>query len=82
MVTALDPRLDVPAARALLALPVEIAERSVEEAAMALAHRRAMREPRLRSGPQPRCSACCRFVRTTKAPCSACGYQPGQGYAR
>lgn len=77
----LDPRIDVRPARHLaLALPVEEAEQAVEEAAMGLVHRRAMREPRPRSGPQPRCSACCKFKSNAKAPC-ACGYVPGQGYA-
>lgn len=77
----LDPRIDpAPARRLALVLPVEEAEQAVEEAAMDLAHRRAMREPRPRSGPQPRCSACCKFKSNAKAPC-VCGYAPGRGYA-
>ncbi len=82
MVIRLDPGMDVETARALLELGrAEVdAEAAVEEAAMDLAHRRLMREPRPRSGPQPRCPACCRFKSSAKDECS-CGYWPGQGYA-
>lgn len=76
----LDPRIDVRHARALVALPVAEAEDAVERAAVDLAQRRAMREPHPRSGPQPRCLACCRFKANAKAPC-VCGFVPGQGYA-
>lgn len=77
----LDPRIDAAPGRRLAAvLPVEEAEEAVEIAAMDLAARRAMREPHPRSGPQPRCSACCKFKANAKAPC-VCGFAPGQGYA-
>jgi len=78
-VIGLDAKLDVAAARALVTLPVQEAEQAVENAAMDLAYRRAMRERRGRSGPQPRCSACCRFKSNEKVPC-VCGFAPGQGY--
>jgi hypothetical protein len=81
MVIQFDARIDpAPALRLVAVLPVEEAVEAVANAAMELAHRRAMREPHPRSGPQPRCSACCKFVRSTKVPC-VCGYMPGQGYA-
>lgn len=76
----LDPRIDVERASRPALLPVPEAEEAVEQAAMELAHRRAMREPRRRSGPQPRCSACCRFKSSAKDVC-VCGFAPGQGYA-
>lgn len=76
-----DPRIDArPGRRFLRAVPVERCVEAVEQAAMGLAHRTAVREARPRSGPQPRCSACCRFKSSVKAPC-VCGYVPGQGYA-
>lgn len=78
---ATDPRIDLAPARALLELvPADECTQAVEDAAMALEHRRAMREPRPRSGPQARCSACCRFKSNPSAECG-CGYWPGQGYA-
>lgn len=65
----------------LRVLSPRAAEESVEIAAMDLAARRAAREPHPRSGPQPRCEACCCFKTQRHAPCGHCGYVPGQGYA-
>lgn len=76
---SVDHGLDVARARRhLRALPLDAAVESVETAAMDLHARRVAREPRPRSGPPPRCAACCRFVGGN--PC-VCGFRPGQGYA-
>jgi hypothetical protein len=81
VVIRLDSRIDPTPGRQLAAvLSVDEAVQAVEIAAMDLAARRAMREPHPRSGPQPRCSACCKFKSNAKAPCP-CGFVPGQGYA-
>ncbi len=69
------------ARRHLRVLSPAAAVESVEIAALSLAARRAAREPRPRSGPQPRCPACCCFVSQAGQQCGSCGYWPGQGYA-
>ncbi len=77
MVT-LDARINRHRAVRLLP-PVRDAERRVEHEARALQHRRELRLPRPRSGPQPRCRGCNRFVGA--GGCS-CGWnQNGPGYS-
>lgn len=80
MVTLALPRAPAPIVPVTLTLPDAVADESIVEAWKAQEVRRIAREPHPRSGPQPRCVACCRFKGQEHAPCP-CGFTPGQGYA-
>lgn len=74
-------KLDVDQARELIKMPPAQACDLVEDAADALAERRALRQRRGTSGQLPRCKGCNVFMRSSTARCTACGFQPGIGWA-
>jgi hypothetical protein len=72
-------RIDVEAARRALTMGVEEALLYVEDAALALAERRVLRERRGRHGKTPRCKQCNRFRSSTRGRCG-CGYDQDTGW--
>ena len=72
-------RVDVDAARRAVTMSVEEALAHVEDAAVALAERRTMRQRRGCHGKQPRCKQCSRFLSRAIGKCG-CGYDQDRGW--